>query len=81
MSPLLLQTFAFKTCTFGLGLLLGWSFWRFGGISKAALETKSTEVDFWRSKVEQSRNELWAEQGTLDKLREENAALKKHING
>lgn len=81
MSPIMLQTFAFMACTFGLGLLLGWTFWRFGGISKAALETKTTEVDFWRSKVDQSRNELWTEQANHTALREEFETFKKRVTG
>lgn len=80
MSPFVVQTLIFMLCTFVLGLLLGWVLWRFGGISKAAIDTKATEVDFWRSKVDQSRNELWREQNTLTALREENETLKQKLS-
>ncbi len=79
MSPLLLQLFAFMLCTFAAGLLLGWVIWRFEGSSKKALNSLSSEVDFWRSNLEQSRIELANERTALAALREEKTNLKKRL--
>ncbi len=79
MSPLLLQTFIFMACTFVAGVILGWVIWRFEGASKQALDSLSSEVDFWRSNLEQSRIELANEKTALAALREEKANLKKRL--
>ena len=59
MSPALIQLFAFMTCTFALGLFVGWSLWRYGGISKAAMEDLESKVEFLKKSLEQSRLEVW----------------------
>ena len=59
MSPALIQLFAFMTCTFALGLFIGWSLWRFGGVSKSAMEDLEAKADFWKKSFDQSRLELW----------------------
>ncbi len=79
MSSFLLQIFAFMLCTFVLGLLLGWLLWRYGGASKKALNSMNTEIDFWRSNLEQCRNELGTEQNALAALREERTNLRKRL--
>lgn len=66
-------------CTFVLGLILGWLVWRFGTNSQQARDAADTEVEFWRNKLEQSRQELWSEQSTIAELREEKNVLKKRI--
>jgi uncharacterized membrane-anchored protein YhcB (DUF1043 family) len=79
MSSFLLQIFAFMFCTFLLGLLLGWLVWRFGGSSRQALTSMNSEVDFWRSNLEQCRLELGKEQNNLAALHEERTNLKKRL--
>ena len=59
MSPALIQLFAFMTCTFVLGLFLGWALWRYGGVSKAAMEDLEAKVQYWKKSFDQSRLELW----------------------
>lgn len=59
MSPAIIQLFAFMTCTFLLGLFLGWALWRYGGVSKAAIEDLESKADFLKKSLEQSRMELW----------------------
>jgi uncharacterized membrane-anchored protein YhcB (DUF1043 family) len=76
MSSLLLQILAYMLCTFLLGLLLGWLVWRYGGASKS---TMNSEVDFWRSNLEQCRRELGNEQNGHAALREETTKLKKRL--
>ncbi len=79
MSISLLQIFVFMLCTFALGLVLGWVLWRFGGASKQALDSINTEVDFWRSNLEQCRIKLGNEQVKVAALHEEKANLKKRL--
>jgi hypothetical protein len=64
-------------CTFILGLLLGWVAWRYEGVSKRAM---NSEVDFWRSNLEQCRGELGNEQNINAALRDQTATLKKHLS-
>ncbi len=59
MSPALIQLFAFMTCTFVLGLFLGWSLWRYGGVSKSAIDDLEAKTDFLKKSLEQSRMQLW----------------------
>ncbi|MEL6682217.1 MAG: hypothetical protein AAFQ09_06180 [Pseudomonadota bacterium] len=79
MSPLLLQIFAFMLVTFLLGLGLGWLIWRFGRASDQALDTMKTEIDFWRSSLEQCRHERDTEQKAVAVLHEEKKMLKRRI--
>lgn len=69
MSSALIQLFAFMSCTFMLGLFLGWAFWRYEGASKEAVDSLESQVDFWKRSFDQSRLELW-------NLQEEHSALK-----
>lgn len=59
MSPALIQLFAFMTCTFLLGVFLGWSLWRYGGVSRAAMNDLEAKAQFWKKSLDQSRMELW----------------------
>lgn len=59
MTPALIQLFVFMTCTFALGLFLGWSLWRYGGISRTAMNDLEAKVEFWKKSLDQSRIELW----------------------
>lgn len=59
MSPALIQLFAFMTCTFALGLFLGWSLWRYGGASQAAIDDLESKNKFLKASLDQSRIELW----------------------
>ena len=59
MAPALVQLFAFMACTFALGLFLGWSLWRYGGISRAAMNDLVAKVEFWKKSLDQSRIEVW----------------------
>jgi len=59
MSPALIQLFVFMTCTFTLGLFLGWALWRQGGISRSAMGDLEAKVDFLKKSLDQSRIELW----------------------
>lgn len=79
MSSILLQTYSFMLCTFMLGLLLGWLVWRYGGVSNRALVSANAEVDFWRSNLEQCRNELDQEQNKCVALNKQTAELKKRL--
>lgn len=66
MSPALIQLFAFMTSTFLLGLFLGWAMWRYGGVSRAAMDDLEAKVQFWKKSLDQSRMELWAFQDKYD---------------
>ena len=66
MSPALIQLFAFMTSTFLLGLFFGWAMWRYGGVSRAAIEDLEAKVQFWKKSLDQSRMELWALQDKFD---------------
>ena len=79
MSPLLLQILAFMLVTIVLGVGLGWLIWRFGRESDQALETMKTEIDFWRSNLEQCRHERDNEQKAVAVLHEEKKMLKRRI--
>ena len=79
MSSTLMMVFAFMTCTFALGLLMGWAVWRYGGVSKKAFDAMQSEVDFWKGSLENNRTELWNEQEKLGALQQETAKLKKRI--
>lgn len=79
MSPFVIQIFAFMGITFLLGIVLGWLVWRYDGVSQKALGAASSEVDFWRSNLEESRVKLGYEQNKTLALTEEKAALKKRI--
>lgn len=59
MSLALIQIFALMSVTFALGLFLGWSLWRYGGVSKAAMEDLEAKMDFMKRSLDQSRQELW----------------------
>ena len=79
MSPLLLQILAFMLVTFVLGVGLGWLIWRFGRESDQALETMKTEIDFWRSNLEQCRHGRDNEQKAVADQQEEKTMLKRRI--
>jgi hypothetical protein len=59
MSPALIQLFAFMSCTFVLGLFVGWALWRYGGITQAAIKDLEEKADYWKKSLDQSRIELW----------------------
>ena len=66
MSPALLQLFAFMSFTFLLGLFVGWSLWRYGGVSRSAMNDLEEKVQFWKQSLDQSRRELWNIQDKYD---------------
>jgi|GEM_PF-4919787 len=76
MSSLLIQIFGFMLVTFLLGLLLGWLVWRYGS---SANQSPETEIEFWRSNLEQCRFKLSNEQNKVEVLREEKANLKRRL--
>ncbi|CAN0601994.1 unnamed protein product [Ectocarpus sp. 12 AP-2014] len=80
MSSSLIQIFALMTCTFFLGLSLGFVMWRFDGVTRKALDALKTEVDFWRGSHDKSRSELWHEQQKLEAATEESAKLKRRLS-
>ncbi|MEO1536400.1 MAG: hypothetical protein AAFR73_01615 [Pseudomonadota bacterium] len=59
MSPFLIQTFAFMTCTFLLGLFVGFALWRYGGVTSSAIADLEAKVDFLKKSLDKSRMELW----------------------
>ena len=59
MSPALILLFVFMTCTFTLGLFLGWALWRHGGVSRSAMGDLEAKVDFLKKSLDKSRMELW----------------------
>lgn len=79
MSSFMVQILVFMLCTFVLGVALGWLIWRYGGASKSAIDSMETEVDFWRSNLEQCRLELAEERNALAALLEESSVLKKRL--
>ena len=76
---LMVQILLFMLVTFVLGLALGWLIWRFGGPAQTALDSKESELDFWRSNLEQCRMELGEERNAVAALREERSILKRRI--
>lgn len=74
MSPLLLQVFAYMSCTFILGLCIGWVVWRYETDTN---QVDKSEVDFWRSNLEQCRGELGNEKDINATLRDQTETLKK----
>ena len=74
MTPALIQLFVFMTCTFVLGLFLGWSLWRYGGVSRAAMNDLEAKVEFWKKSLDQSRNEFWKLQEETDTDEEDETA-------
>lgn len=79
MSPFLLQMFGFMTVTFLLGFALAWVIWKFGTGQMQDMETVNTEIDFWRSNLEQCRFERDNDQKALATVREEKALLKRRV--
>lgn len=79
MSPFVIQIFVFMFVTFGLGLMLGWLIWRFEDDAAPSAETVNTEIDFWRSNLEQCRFERDNEQKQLAAAHEEKNLLKRRI--
>ncbi len=73
----MVQILAFLSATFLLGLALGWLLWRFGGSSQAASET--TEVQYWRQRLDQSRIERDLEKDKIAVLERERDSLKKRL--
>ena len=79
MSPFLLQMFGFMGVTFLLGFALAWLIWKFGTGQMQDMETVNTEIDFWRSNLEQCRFERDNDQKALATVREEKALLKRRV--
>ncbi|PUB19234.1 hypothetical protein DFP92_101829 [Yoonia sediminilitoris] len=77
MSVLLIQILFFMTCTFVLGLMLGYLLWRFGTAQKIA--SMSSDLKFWRDNLEQSRIEREVEIRRIEELTRERAILKKRL--
>ncbi len=79
MSPFLLPMFGFMLVTFLLGFALAWLIWKFGHGQMQDIETVNTEIDFWRSNLEQCRFERDNEQKALAAIREEKSLLKRRV--
>ena len=79
MSSLLIQVLILMACAFIGGLALGWAIWRFNGSSKKALDSMSSEMDFWRANLDQCRIELGEAQNAAAALRQEKARLKQQL--
>ncbi|WP_373636782.1 hypothetical protein [Yoonia sp. BS5-3] len=79
MSPLVIQIFIFMLVTFSLGIALGWLIWRFDQDAGQSADTVNTEIDFWRSNLEQCRFERDNEQKQLAAAHEEKNLLKRRI--
>ncbi|KJZ17867.1 hypothetical protein [Loktanella sp. S4079] len=79
MSVVLIQLFGFMLVTFGLGLLLGWVIWRYDDGTAPTQDSHETELEFWRSNLEQCRFKLNNEQNKVETLREEKARLKRRL--
>ena len=60
-------------------MLLGWLIWRYGWVEKPSENPEEDDIEFWRARLGQSRDELWNEQATVAALRKEKENLKKRI--
>lgn len=79
MSPFLLQIFVFMLVTFVLGFAIAWLIWKFDSESARSPDAVNSEIDFWRSSLEQSRMERDKEQQVTASLHEEKNILKRRI--
>ena len=67
----------YLSATFILGLALGWILWKFG-IAKQ-LVTATTEMQYWKDRLEQLRAERNLEQDRFASLERERDNLKKRL--
>lgn len=76
LTPLVL-ILAYLSCTFLLGLVLGWLLWKFSDPKQ--LETSATDAHYWKERLEQSRVERNVEQDRIATLERERDNLKKRL--
>lgn len=76
MTPMV-EILAFLSAAFVLGLVLGWSLWRFG-VSKE-MSTLASEKDFWQQRLDQARFERDQDQDKIAALEKERSNLKKQL--
>lgn len=74
----LVQVLLLIACAFALGLALGWLLWKFGMAQKMA--TLTTEMEYWRQRLDQARLERDQDQDKLTCLEEEKNNLKKQVS-
>jgi len=67
----------FMSCTFLMGLLLGWLIWSFGSSKERSLLVK--DIEFWKSNLEQARFKQDSDVKELDAAKQEIARLKKRL--
>jgi len=80
MSIIVVQTLAFMLVTFALGFALAWGIWRMGGgATSGEVDSLKKEMDFWRSNLEQCRNELNDQKSSFAALREQKDVLTKRL--
>jgi uncharacterized membrane-anchored protein YhcB (DUF1043 family) len=73
----LVQILVYLAVTFVLGLALGWLLWKFGGSTQS--DAMTTEIDYWKQRLDQSRNERDLEQDKIAVLERERDNLKKRL--
>lgn len=80
MSVFVIQTLLFMVVTFALGFALAWGIWRMGGgATSGEVGSLKKEMDFWRSNLEQCRNELNEQKSAFAAMREQKDVLKKRL--
>ena len=77
MFSFLTQVLVYMTCTFLLGLVLGWLLWKFGGSKEVA--SMESEISFWKHNLEQSRLEREQDLNKIAALTQEKDNLKKRL--
>lgn len=73
----LVMILAYLSATFLLGLVLGWLVWRFGSSNQS--ESTTTDAEYWKERLEQSRVERNIEQDRIVTLERERDNLKKRL--
>lgn len=73
----LVQILVYLSSTFLMGLALGWLLWKFGGSKQ--LESMTTDMQYWKQRLDQSRLERDQEQDKKSALERERDNLKKRL--
>ena len=77
MSTFLSQILVYMSCTFLLGLSLGWLVWSFG--SSKERKTLVDEAQFWKAHLEQTRFKRDEDLNKIEQLLNDKANLKKQL--
>lgn len=77
MSVLLTEVMFFMSCTFLLGLALGWVAWRIG--SEKERKILVSQAEFWQSQLDEARLKRDADLSRIDMLAKEKANLQKRL--